>query len=401
MSRSHAWPVGLAWMLWAVAIGGLAVAVLVDQLLRRTGRPDLIVLTPEAIPPVLGALSVATVGAVLASRRPRHPVSWLLLVFGLSLSLAGTGAALTNHGVATGGVHAAQLVRYVPATILIAMVCTGFILLLTPTGALPSPRWRWWAAVMAATPVLLLVVVTIAPRPVRLVDGIDSPLDLQPLDGVVLVAYRAAFAVILPSTVVAAASLVARFRRARGAERLQLRWVAFATVIVSLLGVVNLVQLALGAYSLAPVVGGLNPPILSVAIGAAILRYRLYDLDRIISRTVAYGMLTLLLGLGYAGVVLGLGRLLPQGSDLGVAAATMSVAAAFHPARRRIQRAVDRRFNRRRHDAAQMIEAFGARMRDQVDLNTLTTELLDAVDQTIQPTRASLWIWPQRDRRGR
>ncbi|MFL6191878.1 MAG: hypothetical protein ACJ75E_18900, partial [Actinomycetes bacterium] len=140
--------------------------------------------------------------------------------------------------------------------------------------------------------------------------------------------------------------------------------------------------------------------LLPLATGAAILRYRLYDLDRIVSRTVAYGLLTVLLGLGYAVVVLGLGRLLPEGSSLVVAAATLAVAAVFQPLRRRIQQAVDRRFNRRRHDAGRIIEAFGARLRDQVDLDTLTAEVLAVVDQTMAPTRASLWLRPPAGRAG-
>jgi hypothetical protein len=139
---------------------------------------------------------------------------------------------------------------------------------------------------------------------------------------------------------------------------------------------------------------GVCVALLPLATGAAILRYRLYDLDRIISRTLAWTLLTLLLALAYAAVVLGLGRLLPQGPTLAVAPATLAVAAAFQPARRRIQQAVDRRFNRRRHDAARLIEAFGARLRDQVDLDALHTELLAVVDQTMQPTRASLWLRP-------
>jgi hypothetical protein len=140
---------------------------------------------------------------------------------------------------------------------------------------------------------------------------------------------------------------------------------------------------------------------LPVATGAAILRYRLYDVDRIVSRTLAYGLLTVLLGLGYAAVVLGLGRLLPQSSSLAVAAATLAMAAVFQPARRRVQQAVDRRFNRRRHDAARVIDGFSARLRDQVDLDTLTAEVLAVVDQTMQPTRAFLWQRPPPEPGGR
>jgi hypothetical protein len=133
----------------------------------------------------------------------------------------------------------------------------------------------------------------------------------------------------------------------------------------------------------------LCPP---VAIGVAVLRYRLYDLDLIISRILTWALLTVLLGLGYAAVVLGLGRLLPDSSSLAMAAATLAAAALFQPARRRVQQVVDRRFNRRRHDAAGTVEAFAARLRDQVDLDALHGELLAAVDQTMQPTRASLWL---------
>jgi hypothetical protein len=132
--------------------------------------------------------------------------------------------------------------------------------------------------------------------------------------------------------------------------------------------------------------------VLPLALGAAILRYRLYDLDHILSRTLTYGLLTLLLGGGYAVVVLGLGQLLGRDSSLVVAGATLAVAGVFQPARRRVQQVVDRRFNRRRHDTAQTIDAFGARLHQQIDLNTLSTELLAVVDQTMQPTRASLWL---------
>jgi hypothetical protein len=128
--------------------------------------------------------------------------------------------------------------------------------------------------------------------------------------------------------------------------------------------------------------------------GAAILRYRLYDLDRIISRTLAYGLLTVLLGGGYAGMVLGLGQLVGQDSSLVVAGATLAAAATFQPARRRVQQLVDRRFNRRRYDAATAIDAFSVRLREQLDLDTLTAELLAMVDQTMEPIRVSLWLRP-------
>jgi N-terminal 7TM region of histidine kinase len=398
-TRTRWWPAGLAWALWGLAMLGLAVLAWLDRLLRRTARPELVVLTPTAIPPVLGAVGVATVGAMLASRRPRHPVGWLMLAFGLCLSAAGVAVAYTNYGVAQADAPAAGLVaRYVPATIVTAIACNGFILLLAPTGSLPSPRWRWWAGVTAATPAALLLVVTLAPRPTdRLVEAVDSPLDLQAFDGGLLVAYLAAFTVLIIAFVVAAASLVVRFRRARGIKRQQLRWVALATVVVALLSVVHLAALTLGAYALAPLAGGLSPPILSAAIGAAILRYRLYDLDRIISRALAYGLLTVLLGGGYAGAVLALGQLFGVGErtpSWAVAGATLAAAALFQPARRRIQQAVDRRFNRRKYHAARTVQAFSARLRDQLDLDALSTELLAVVDQTVEPTRVSLWLRP-------
>jgi hypothetical protein len=398
VGRVRRWPAGLAWGLWGLVLAGLGAFAWFDQLVRQAGQPDLVVAGPDVIPPVLGAVGVATVGALVAGRRPGHPVGWLMLSFGLSLSAAGGALAYTNSSVARAGAPpAAELVAlWLPATIVTAMACNGFALLLTPTGRLPSPGWRWWAGITAATPVVVLGVVTLSPRPGdRLIEAVDSPLDLRALDGGLLIAYQAAFAVIIVAFVGAAGSLVGRFRRARGVERQQLRWLALATVLVATLAVVNLAALASGAYALAPLVGGLNPPILSAGVGAAILRYRLYDLDRIISRTLAYGLLTLLLGGGYAVVVLGLGQLLGRDSPLVVAAATLAVAAVFQPARRRIQQAVDRRFNRRRHDTAQTIAAFSARLRQQVDLDTLTAELLAVIEQTMQPSRASLWLRPQ------
>jgi hypothetical protein len=196
--------------------------------------------------------------------------------------------------------------------------------------------------------------------------------------------------------VVCAGSLVVRFRHARGVERQQLRWVALAAALMVPAAVVVLAGVALAATGMVTWAITAWAAGLPLAIGAAVLRYRLYDLDRIVSRTLAYGLLTVLLGGGYAAVVLGLGQLL--GRDAGslvVAAATLAVAAAFQPARRRIQRLVDRRFNRRRYDAARTVAAFAARLRDQVDLDALSAELLAVIDQTMQPTQVSVWLRPQ------
>jgi len=223
---------------------------------------------------------------------------------------------------------------------------------------------------------------------------LGSPFEFGGLSGVLLVANQLALAFTTLAVAVCAGSLVARFRRARGVERQQLRWVALAAALLVAAAGAALVGLALDApevvtWAISAWVAGLP-----LALGAAVLRYRLYDLDRIISRTVAYGLLTVLLGGGYAAVVLGLGQLLGRDSSLVVAGATLAVAAVFQPARRRIQQMVDRRFNRRRHNAAETIQAFTTHLRDQLDLATLGAELLAVVDQTMQPTQASLWLRP-------
>jgi hypothetical protein len=398
-ARARRWPAGLAWALWALLPLGLGLNWWQDHLLRRAGRPDLAPLGAGVAALVLAAVSAATVGAVLASRRPRHPVGWLLLALGLSLTASGVASAYADYGLLArpGALPAVRSVAlYLPATVVTALTCLGFVLLLTPTGSLPSPRWRWWARATAAAPAVGLLAITPAPRPFgQPYQATGNPLDLRGLSGVLLVTYQLAFAVTNLAVVVGAASLVVRFRRARGTERQQLRWVALAAALAAPGSVVLLAAAAMGASpDLLGWVAGSSFAILPLAIGAAVLRYRLYDLDRIVSRTLAYALLTVLLGGGYAGLVLGLGQLLGRSSSLAVAGATLAVAAAFQPARHRVQQAVDRRFDRRRYDAARTIQGFSARLRQQVDLDTLTGELLGVVEQTMQPTQASLWLRP-------
>jgi hypothetical protein len=399
LGRPRRWTAGLAWALWALAMLGLAVVPWMDRLIIRAGRPDLAAFVPgNIVGPVLAMLSAATVGALLASRRPRHPVGWLLLGCALSLTASGVIASYVTYGLVArpGALPAAATVAryYIPATGPAALALLSLVLLLTPTGSLPSPRWRWWAVITAATPVALVLVVAVAPGRLDPQLLVTSPFSDRALGGVLLVATRVALAVTTLIVAVAAGSLLVRFRRAHGVERQQLRWVALGAALMVLAVPVLLVAVALESPILADWTSAIWVMVLPVAVGAAVLRYRLYDLDRIISRTLAYGLLTLLLGGGYALVVLGLGLLLERDSPLVVAAATLAVAAVFQPARRRVQAVVDRRFNRRRHDATRIIEAFGARLRNEVDLDALHTELLAVVDQTMQPTQVSLWLRP-------
>ena len=241
LGRPRRWPAGLAWGLWALAMLGLAVVPWMDRLIIRAGRPDLAVLVPGSIVgPVLAVLSAATVGAVLASRRPRHPVGWLLLGFALSLTASGVINSYVIYGLlarpgALPAVHA--VARYYPATGAAALALLSLVLLLTPTGSLPSARWRWWAVITVATLLALVLVVAVVPGhldPQLLLTS--SPFSDRALGGVLLVATRVAVVVTALAVAVAAGSLGLRFRRAQGVERQQLRWVALAATLMVLAG---------------------------------------------------------------------------------------------------------------------------------------------------------------------
>jgi hypothetical protein len=401
-ARRPPWAVVAAWGLWALGAASFLAVAWLEELLRRAGRPDLTgLVTADVLPLLLASFSAGTVGAVVASRRPRHPVGWLLL--GLGLSMIGFGVAqdyasyalLARPGALPGG----RLLALVGDTGWILWPgIVGLVLLLTPTGSPPSPRWRWWVRATAVAPLVFVAAEAVLPSEFEPpLQAVTSPLTVPALagglaGGLVQAVDFAALLLVQLSILVGAASLVVRFRRARGVERLQLRWVALAAALSALAAaavVAGTLARVEALWNWATVVYVM---LLPLAIAAAILRYRLYDLDRIVSRTLAWTALTILLGLGYAAVVLVGGRLLPDGSSLAVAAATLAVAAAFQPARRRVQQLVDRRFNRHRYDTARTIAAFSARLRDQVDLDTLAAELLAVTDQTMQPATVSLWL---------
>jgi hypothetical protein len=398
-SVPRSWAAGVAWGLWGLVLLGWVGTAWLDGLLREAGMAEAAWSAGALWAGVVAALSAATVGAVIAGRRARHPVGWLLLGLGLGLTYQAFGSSYSRYGlVARLGAlpGASYLAGFFLGTLFLYLTCAAFVLLLTPTGSLPSPRWRWWARIVAGAGVLGFVAAACYPRPLEPeYPAFENPLSVPALGAPAGIAIGVSALLTVVGMLTGAGSLVGRFRRARGVERQQLRWLAFGAALaaVALLVAVVALQTTTGD-DLFQASFGVSLAVLPLATGAAILRYRLYDIDRIVSRTLAYGLLTVLLGGGYAAVALVLGQLLGRDSSLAVAGATLVVAALFQPARRRVQGVVDRRFNRRRHDAAQTIAAFGARLRDQIELDTLTAELLAVVDQTMQPTRASLWLRP-------
>jgi hypothetical protein len=323
----------------------------------------------------------------------------MFLVVGLSEGLvtftseSGSYALLTAPGTAPGGPLAIWVGSWVWAPGL-GLLLT-FVPLLFPDGRLPSRRWRP-VAWLSAVPIVVITVVTAVVlwpwRGPALLDpgGVD-----QGTAGLGVVPFPA-FVLMLLCGLACLTALLLRFLRSRGVERQQLKWLLFAsavTIAIFLVVQPNTSQeWTLGVLLALPLF-----PAVPVAAGVAILRYRLYEIDRIINRTLVYGLLTAVLGLGYAVgsllfvLVAGTGSNPPSWL---VAGATLAAAALFRPVRRRIQAAVDRRFNRRRYDAARTVDAFGTRLREQVDLDSLSAELLAVVNHAMEPTSVSLWLRP-------
>jgi hypothetical protein len=385
----------LGWSVWLLAAAsftlGFALFVVRDETLSATDR---IAWFPNHLP----AFALVTVGAVVVSRRPGNVIGWLCCGIGLAQILAGFGGRSAQSVLAEDPSYGpGWVVLYSLGELCweLSWALLALLLLLFPTGRLPSRRWRpvAWAAVA----VLVLAALSSPFLPGPPADGLaPNPIAIPALAGVLRLAYATAGFVLAGVILAALVSLIARFRRATGVERQQLKWFAYGTALLLLLPVSGLV----GAELPGPVGNLISAVIFSalpVAIGIAVLRYRLYDIDRLVNRTVVYGLLTVLLAGVYAGLVFALSGLLnpaDQQSALAVAASTLVVAALFQPARRRIQGLVDRRFNRRRYDAARTVAAFSTRLRDQIELDTLSTELLAVVDETVQPVQVSLWLRP-------
>jgi hypothetical protein len=379
----------IAWSLFALCVlmAGAALALWVptralevsDVSGRRAAEPGLIV----------AFLAYAAVGSLIVSRRFGNRVGWIFLAVGLVFELGllaqeyAIYALRWSSGSPPGGSWAGLLADLLPVA---AFGLGTLLVLLYPTGHLLSRRWLPVAWLSVASAVVVALDTAFGPGTLSSVEGAAKPVEI---DTPLLTSGGWAWPGFLLAGLLAIGSVVVRYRRSEAVERQQLRWfVAAVPIFVTSIFWVpgSDVPAALVALGLAS---------LAVAAGIAILRYRLYDLDLVLKRTLVYGVLTAgLVGL-YFGIVLALQEVFSSfagGSDLAVAVSTLAVAALFGPARRRVQRAVDRRFYRRRYDAQRTLEAFSARLRDEIDLDALRGEMLGVVDETMQPSSVSLWL---------
>jgi hypothetical protein len=387
----------------------VAVALLGIVTVALTMADAILITLPRAMamPEVYGQRGIvglfglvsATIGGAVVLRHPRNAVGWILLISGAlaPLSEAATEyasyALVERGGALPGGAWAAWLSQ--SALGLIVATASTYLLLVFPDGHLPSVRWRpvaWFTVltvvVWTAVPALLITPVGFlpglpVPNPVPL--GLRVELDLT-------AQLRVATILLIPAVILCAAALVQRFRRSRGIERLQLKWVAYAGVISAAIWFLVPVSQGNKYLEIVKQIATMGVP---VAAGIAILRYRLYDIDLLIKRTLVYGSLTAVLGFVYVVSVLISQRLLSDftgASDIAVAGSTLIVVALFQPIRGRVQDLVDRRFYRARYDAARTIDAFSVRLRSDVDLDSVRSDLIGVIQDTIHPAHASVWL---------
>jgi hypothetical protein len=393
----------LAWSLCALCVV-LAVASLILALLneRTLGEIFLAWDGPSIAVLPTWTVSFSVVGALVASHRPKNPIGWIFLAEGFCYGLLSVAdqyaiyALLTNPNALPLGAEASWLGKWIWAPGLgLSLV---FLPLLFPDGHPPSNRWRlvgWLGGLSIAMTVVASMIVLWPERGPALVTGDESPSHV--LDVVLLFA---AVPMLFVAGLGAVISLFVRFRWARGNERQQIKWFASAAAL-SLVWIIVFGQSTRGLPEAIVALSSLLViPSIPIATGIAILRYRLYDIDRIINRTLVYGSLTVMLALIYFGGVAATQAIYraltgqEQQPQLAVVVSTLAIAALFSPLRRRIQSFIDRRFYRRKYDAAKTLEAFSAKLRDETDLERLGDELMGVVQETIEPTHVSLWLRP-------
>ncbi len=419
-TRAASW---LAWSLACLGVASFLLAVIL-HIATLPVRPPGSWGTGGISTPVwaiLPFLPFLIVGALIASRRPRNPIGWLSLAVGILWMLNNVassymliGLRVANPGSVPYPAAVGSLAEWLGPTA--ALLFGTFLLLLFPDGRLPSSRWRpvaWLCGLVIASSIILT---TLAPGPLSELRNVNNPFGLEGhpwvanLSGVVGLLFPLCL-------LISASSLIVRYLRSGEVVREQIKWLAFAASVVALGVFVAVVQGTLfasdDAASADPIWGRLLQDALTfsfagipVAIGFAVLKYRLYGIDVVINRALVYGSLTLLLALVYFGGVTATQALfqtltsqerLPQ---LAVVVSTLVIAALFNPLRRRIQSFIDRRFYRRKYDARKTLEAFSARLRDQTDLQALNAELTRVVRETMQPEHVSLWLRPDPSPKG-
>ena len=377
----------LAWTLCGVALALISLTLLLIILGWSTPLPGGWTLWRDQAVSLVGVIGAPILGGLIASRRPRNPYGWLWLGFALGLTLQQLSGAYSAYALV---VEPGTLLA--PKTISqllglggpVALSLAPFLLLLFPTGRLPSRRWRILAWILIMSEVVFLALSIFFGSP-------------DQVGGSITVITFVVVSMIFATVVLSALSLVVRYRQASGVERQQLKWFALAAVLV----VSNLVGILLGldrllGSALSNVLEAAANTGLYVAVGFAILKHRLYDIDVIINRALIYGALTLSLVMVYIGCVVSLQyvfRALTGGnSQLVIVASTLAIAALFNPLRRRIQSFIDRRFYRKKYNAAKTLEAFSARLRDETDLDDLGGDLVAVTQETVQPVHVSLWM---------
>ena len=408
-TRTASW---LAWSLCALSLALIALSFLLIDLISSLNAPVFF----YWLEPTVIAVGYSVIGAIIASRLPNHPIAWICCAIGFTAAVehfSGEYAvyALVAHpGSLAGGNVTLWMSNWVWILMFGFIV---FLLLLFPNGRLPSNRWRPFAWVSAAVSVVGAILAAIAPdstpgpnSEANALRSLPNPFGIEGLPNL----QQAVQVFVLSVGLVATASLVlVRLRNARGIERQQIKWLIYSSAMLigavilkdTVFSPLGVTRWGLWVGYLLVAVGGLGGPI---AIGIAILRYRLYEIDTLINRTLVYGALTaILVALYFSGIVV-LQRvfvaLTGEQSTLAVVASTLLIAALFNPLRRRIQGFIDRRFYRHKYDARKTLETFSAKLRDETDLDALSGDLVGMVRETMQPAHVSLWLRPDPGSKG-
>ena len=350
------------------------------------------------------SLAFCAVGALVAARLPRNPVGWLILAFGFTSVLSLFAEQYARVGLSRGEMLPGSEIVLGALAVFADWAPPGFLalaFLFYPDGRLLSPRWRPFVSVVVVVSAVSCIAGAFTPGAVLGMGGTSNPLADPELADTLAPVLSSASVLLVVIFAACAASLVIRFRRSHSDERQQIKLFAFsASMIAAFILLGNVLEALTGSADdwlgdrIAIIVFPIVLSGIPLAIGVAILRYRLYDIDRIISRTLAYGVLTAVLVGGYLLAVLALQSVLPVSEDspLVVAVSTLGVVAAFGPLRARVQRAMDHRFNRSRYDAEHVIAEFGGRLRSEVQLESLSGDLIGVVRATIHPAHVSLWL---------